>query len=113
VPFWQDSPWVHALPSLHVVPLATTGLEHAPLAGSHVPARWHWSEAVQATELPATQAPAWHVSFCVQELPSLHAVPSASAGLEQAPVLGLHDPAEWHWSDAVQVTGSPPTQLPL
>ena len=38
VPAWQVSLWVHALPSLHAVPLAALGLVHAPVAGAHVPA---------------------------------------------------------------------------
>src|SRR5262245_16164280 len=28
------------------------------------------------------------------------------------PVCGSQVPATWHWSDAVQTTGAPPTQLP-
>ena len=58
------------------------------------------------------QVPAWHVSFCVQAFPSLHVVPFAAVGFEQTPVDGLHDPAVWHWSWAVQVTGFPPVQVP-
>ena len=41
VPLSHASVRVHALPSLHVVPFAAVGLEHAPLVGSHVPAAWH------------------------------------------------------------------------
>jgi hypothetical protein len=59
------------------------------------------------------QTPLWQVSFWVQALPSLQDVPSALAGLEQAPVFGLHVPTVWHWSWAVQVTGSPPVQTPF
>jgi hypothetical protein len=40
-------------------------------------------------------------------------VPSVTAGFEQAPVLGLQVPAEWHWSEAVQVTGLLPMHAPL
>src|SRR6185369_13045755 len=36
VPAWQVSPCVQLLPSLHTVPLATTGFEHRPVAGAHV-----------------------------------------------------------------------------
>jgi len=43
---------------------------------------------------------------------SLHAVPSCAAGFEQAPVDGLHVPATWHWSLAVQTTGVDPVQTP-
>jgi len=45
---------------------------------------------------PAAQLPDWQVSGAVQLLPSLHDVPLALAGLEQAPVDVLHVPASWH-----------------
>ena len=38
VPFWHASVWVHALPSLHVVPLLAVGFEQAPVLGLQVPA---------------------------------------------------------------------------
>jgi hypothetical protein len=41
VPAWQVSVWVHALPSLQVVPFGALGFEHAPVAGLHTPATWH------------------------------------------------------------------------
>jgi hypothetical protein len=41
LPPWQVSVCVQALPSLHVVPSDAAGFEHAPVAGSHVPATWH------------------------------------------------------------------------
>jgi hypothetical protein len=41
VPLWHESVCVHALSSLQVVPFAASGLEQAPLVGSHVPATWH------------------------------------------------------------------------
>jgi len=44
--------------------------------------------------------PAWQV-------PLLHAVPSATGGLLQAPVVRSQVPAEWQLSDAVQTTGVP------
>jgi hypothetical protein len=31
-PVWHVSVWVHALPSLHAVPLTAGGLEHVPVA---------------------------------------------------------------------------------
>ena len=40
-PFWHVSVCVQALLSEHVVPFVTTGLEQAPLDGSHAPAAWH------------------------------------------------------------------------
>jgi hypothetical protein len=38
VPAWHVSLWVQALPSLQAVPLGFAGFEHAPVAGSQVPA---------------------------------------------------------------------------
>jgi hypothetical protein len=96
----------------HVVPGAAAGLLHVPVAGSQVPATWHWSSGMQVTAVPAVQTPLWQVSFWVQALPSLQDVPSPLAGLEHVPVLGLHVPAVWHWSEAVQTTGVPPVQTP-
>src|SRR5258706_7042936 len=82
VPAWQVSFCVHALPSLHVVPLLAVGFEQAPVAGLHVPGAWHWSCAAQITGLEPTQVPAWQVSFCVHALPSLHVVPLLAVGFE-------------------------------
>jgi hypothetical protein len=113
VPLWQVSVWVHASPSLHVVPLDATGFEHVPVEGLHVPAVWHWSDAVQTTELPAVHVPFWQVSFKSQRLPSLHAVPFAATGFEQTPVLGLHVPAVLHCPAAVHTTGFDPTHAPF
>jgi hypothetical protein len=113
VPLWHVSVCVHALPSLHVVPLVALGFEHVPVAGAHVPTTWHWSLAVHVTGLAPVQVPLWHVSVCVHALPSLHVVPLAAAGFEHVPVLGLHVPATWHESLAVQVTAVPPLHTPL
>jgi len=57
--------------------------------------------------VPATQA-----SAVVQASPSLHVVPFATGGLEQIPVVASHEPALWHWSRAVHVTGFDPKQAP-
>ncbi|MFN8593879.1 MAG: hypothetical protein U0031_20655 [Thermomicrobiales bacterium] len=65
------------------------------------------------TASPATQTPPRQTSPLVHGLPSSQEVPSAFAGFVQAPVLGLQTPASWHWSEAVQSTGSPPTQVPF
>src|SRR5437016_13951613 len=92
---------------------ASAGLEQLPVAGLHVPATWHWSRAVQVTGLLPTQLPLWQVSVCVQALPSLHGVPLVAVGVEQLPVAGLHVPATWHWSRAVQVIGRPPCRVRL
>jgi hypothetical protein len=56
-PDWQVSVCVHKFASLHAVPFAFAGFEHKPLAGAHVPARWHWSLAVQTTGFVPTHAP--------------------------------------------------------
>src|SRR5947207_1635284 len=95
-PAWQESLWVQASPSLQALPLGLVGLEQVPLAGSHVPATWHWSRAAQTTGFVPTQAPAWQVSVCVQPLPSLQVAPSALLGLEQVPLAGSQVPASWH-----------------
>src|SRR5438094_920077 len=113
VPFSHVSVCVQALPSLHVVPLAFDGFEQVPVEGSHVPATWHWSEAMQVTGLEPVHIPLWQVSVWVQALPSLHAVPFVFGGLEHTPVLVLQVPTSWHWSDAVQTTGLEPVQVPL
>src|SRR5947208_396069 len=111
-PAWQVSLCVHALASLQLVPLGLAGLLQAPVAGSQVPAVWHWLAAVHTTGLAPTQAPAWQVSVCVHALASLHLVPLGLAGLLQAPVAGLQTPAVWHWLAAVHTTGLAPTQAP-
>jgi hypothetical protein len=64
-------------------------------------------------EPPPVQVPPWQVSAEVQLLPSLQGVPSGAPGLEHIPVAGLHMPATWHWSLAVQTTGLPPVQVPV
>src|SRR5205814_2290601 len=46
-PLSQVSVWVQASPSLQAVPSAFAGFEHVPVAGSQLPAVWHWSEAGQ------------------------------------------------------------------
>jgi hypothetical protein len=96
VPIWQVSVCVHALVSLHAVPLAAFGFEQTPVAGSQTPATWHWSLGVHTTGSAPVQVPAWHVDVCVQALSSLQAVPLGAFGFEQAPVIGLQTPATWH-----------------
>jgi len=109
-PAWQVSSAVHALPSLHGVPLGAGGLEQAPVVGSHVPATWHASLATHGTRPPA-QTPAWHASTAVHGLPSSHGVPSGAEVLEQVPVAGLHA-AVWHASTGVHTTGLAPVHTP-
>jgi len=88
-------------------------LEHVPVAGSHVPASWQWSAALQTTGWLPVHVPLSHASVCVHASPSLHAVPSGLAGFEHVPVAGSHVPATWHWSWAVQVTGLLPVHVPF
>ena len=57
--------------------------------------------------------PLLQASPLVQALPSSHVVPLGAAGFEQVPDAGLHVPATWHWSLAVQVTGLEPAQMPV
>jgi hypothetical protein len=57
-PPWHVSVRVQALPSLQAAPFALAGFEQFPLAVSHMPGAWHWSEAVQVFGVPPLQAPA-------------------------------------------------------
>jgi len=111
-PAEQASFVVHALPSLQIDPSALLGFEQKPLAGSHVPATWHWSLAKQTTGFAPVQTPVWQVSLCVQALPSLQEIPFDAAGFEQAPLAGSQVPAVWHWSLAMQVLFVPPLHRP-
>ena len=111
-PAWHVSVRVQAFPSEHDVPFDATGFEHAPLAGSHVPAVWHASLAVHVFGLPPVQTPDWHESVCVHAFPSEHDVPYEAAGYEHTPVDPLHVPAVWHWSLATHVTAFPPVHTP-
>jgi hypothetical protein len=67
---------------------------------------------MHATGLAPTHAPATHVSLCVHELLSLHAVPFGAGGVEQTPDVGSQVPARWHASLAAQATGFPPAHTP-
>jgi hypothetical protein len=81
VPDWQVSPVVHALLSVHVVPLVAIGFEQTPVPVSQTPATWHWSVALQITGFEPTHSPVpLHASICVQAFPSLHAVPDVAGG---------------------------------
>ena len=64
------------------------------------------------TFVPPEHAPAEHDSPLVQELLSLQEVPFGAVGFEHEPVEGLHVPAAWHWSLAVQTCGFDPVQTP-
>src|SRR5206468_1418011 len=111
-PALQVSFTVQKRPSSQAVPSALSGLEQLPLAGSQVPASWHWSGVAQATGSVPAQTPAWQESVWVQALPSLQGVPLALAGVEQNPLAGSQTPASWHWSIAAQKTGFAPVQMP-
>ena len=101
-PAWQLSVRVHALLSLHAVPFAAAGFEHTPVAGLHVPATWHWSDAVHVTGVPAAQVPFWHVSAPLHRLLSAQLVPFATGVCVHAPLA----------SQASAVHGFPSSQLP-
>src|SRR5439155_23529286 len=75
VPDSQVSVWVHALPSLQAVPFGALGFEQVPVAGSHVPATWHWPLAGHVPGVETGQTPLRHVAVCVQAVPPLHAGP--------------------------------------
>ena len=105
------------VPSSHVppgqrVPSSAFGFEQVPVLASHMPTVWHASLAVQVTGLAPLHSPAWHVSLCVHALPSSQLDPSGRFGLEQKPVVASQVPTAWHWSLAVQVTGSVPVHTP-
>src|SRR2546427_345278 len=83
-----------------------------PVAGLQEPAVWPWSEAVHATGLALSQAPASQVSVGVLAFQwfrghrlVLAGPPRRSAALSQVP-------AVWHWSAAVHTRGLAPTQAP-
>jgi hypothetical protein len=101
----QVPPW-HA-PSEQGVPSGFSGFEQMAEVGSHAPASWHSSSAVQTTGSAPPQTPPVHASVWVQPLPSSQAAPSGFAGLEQTPVALSHVPASWHESEGEHVTGIP------
>jgi hypothetical protein len=111
-PAWQVSTPLQALPSPQPVPSATGGFEHAPDAGSHVPALWQASEALHAMGAPDVQAPAWQVSFCVHALPSSQTVPFGAETTAHWPVAGSHAPAKWHASAGEHVATLAGLQTP-
>jgi len=96
VPDWHVSVWVHAFPSLQVVPLGRGEASHASEVSLQTPMLHALVWAEQSRAGPAVHVPLWHVSLTVQNSPSLQLVPFGAAGLEQVPVVGLHVPATWH-----------------
>jgi hypothetical protein len=108
-PAWQVSVRVQELPSLQAAPSGLAGLEQAPVAGSQVPASWHWSVGVHAIGGPGTQAPLPQVSPTVQALPSLHAAVlltcrHPTSGSQESVVHGL---------PSSQFRGGVPVQVPF
>jgi hypothetical protein len=79
VPLKQASVCVQASLSLQDMPSGAAGFEQIPVAGLHVPATWHESEATQVTVLPAVQMPSWQVSFESQAFPSAQEMPLGKA----------------------------------
>src|SRR5690349_21819801 len=61
--------------------------------------------------LPPWQLPAWHVSDCVQALPSLQLVPFGFGTAEQVPFAGLHAPALQALFSDEQSIGVPDRQV--
>jgi hypothetical protein len=57
-PVWHESVCVQASASSHAVPSGDAGSEHTPVAGSQVPASWHWSLAVHTTGSAPVHTPA-------------------------------------------------------
>src|SRR5947199_407528 len=108
-PAAQVSVRVQALPSSHGAPSSLAGLVQTPVAGLQTPAVWHWAAAGHASGLRPKQGAARQVAVRVAVLPASHGARSSLAGLLQPPEAGLQTPAVWHWSAAVDTTGSPPT----
>jgi hypothetical protein len=90
MPVWQLSACVHALLSLHVVPLAALGFVQMPVDVLQTPATWHVSSAVQVTGFVPLHVPARQLSVCVHALPSLHVVPSVRGVHAESDVPGTH-----------------------
>src|SRR5262249_28469438 len=77
-PATQVSAPLHRVPSLHAVPVVTAVLRQ-PSTGSQESAV-HGLPSSQSGAVPTVHAPAWQVSSPLQALPSLQAVPLATAG---------------------------------
>jgi hypothetical protein len=71
---------VHASPSVTLM-----GVCETPVIVSQASAVQGLLSSI-VTEVPPVQFPLWQVSDCVQAFPSLHAAPSAFAGVLQTPV---------------------------
>jgi hypothetical protein len=61
--------------------------------------------------LTPVHVPFWHVSVCVQALPSSHVVPSVFGVAVHVPVLGLHVPTLQSPPNLLQSIGVPFAQV--
>ena len=89
--------------------------EQVPVAALHVPGEAkHAGGEVHEIGVPGVHIPFMHAMVPVHEFPPPpQLVPSAAAGFEQVPLLGLHTPATWQSSLAVHTTGLDPVHAPL
>ena len=112
MPFPSHAYIRHAFEPLHGVPMGAGGLEHTPLIGLHVPARWQPSLAAHVTETVPVQTPLAQ-AYVSHLLDPVHGVPSGwSVCGEQVPVPAEHVPGTWHESVAVHDTELMPVQTP-
>src|SRR5207249_11348195 len=104
-----------------IVPSAFAGFAHRPVAGSHTPASWQPSRATQVTPKQRSTSHRDEQPSPPWVLPSSHSSDTSSTPLphtlqsveaEQAPVAGSQVPPVRQPAVGVQVTGSPPVQLP-
>ena len=107
-PAWHVSVPLHALPSLHEAPFETAVCLQ-PATGSQVSVV-QGLLSLQVSDVPAVQAPAWHVSTPLHTLPSLHEVPFGTAVCLQ-PAAGSHVSVV-HAFASSQLSGVPAVQLP-
>src|SRR5580698_4895580 len=94
-----------ALASPQELPSGAAAVWH-PLTGSQTPTE-QGSALPQDGAAPAVQTPAWQVSTPLQALPSEQEVPSGSAVMPQAPVVGSHMLAAWQASAGAQLAPLP------
>ncbi len=95
-------------PVQHPQPVA--GSQELP--GAQVPVQPVEPQPPQQVPVPAgsgAHTPPWQVPAPVARV---QVVPSATAGVEQAPEAGSQVPSAWHWSWAWQTSGAPATQVP-
>src|SRR5207249_4306122 len=107
-PVWHVSVPLHAFPSLHEVPFETAACLQ-PATGSQVSVV-QGLLSLQVSDVPAVQAPAWHVSTPLHTLPSLHEVPFGTAVCLQ-PAAGSHVSVVQGLA-SLQLGGVPAVQAP-